>query len=209
MCGAFPTPVVCLKILMATPVLYTRFWSVVVRALQVWCWFNRVTPWLSLLQEWTDYKLKWNPEDYGGVDTLHVPSEHIWLPDIVLYNKWVWRHRKLPTVLQYFGREIFGTRIAVEGTMKILSRPPHAKLCNMKWRVPRLRETDGHVWGQRRDSCRVLVGTSAENSQFGRRWRRWKINIKNGFYRDRYGWIGLDWDGSGYFWTRSWLLWTW
>ncbi|VVC33344.1 Hypothetical protein CINCED_3A016935 [Cinara cedri] len=37
-------------------------------------------------QEWTDYKLKWNPEDYGGVDTLHVPSEHIWLPDIVLYN---------------------------------------------------------------------------------------------------------------------------
>uniref|UniRef100_A0A2S2QYQ2 Acetylcholine receptor subunit alpha-like 1 n=1 Tax=Sipha flava TaxID=143950 RepID=A0A2S2QYQ2_9HEMI len=38
-------------------------------------------------QEWNDYKLKWNPEDYGGVDTLHVPSEHIWLPDIVLYNK--------------------------------------------------------------------------------------------------------------------------
>lgn len=38
-------------------------------------------------QEWQDYKLKWNPEDYGGVDTLHVPSEHIWLPDIVLYNK--------------------------------------------------------------------------------------------------------------------------
>ncbi|KOC67808.1 Acetylcholine receptor subunit alpha-like 1 [Habropoda laboriosa] len=38
-------------------------------------------------QEWNDYKLKWNPDDYGGVDTLHVPSEHIWLPDIVLYNK--------------------------------------------------------------------------------------------------------------------------
>ncbi|XP_043287466.1 acetylcholine receptor subunit alpha-like 1 [Venturia canescens] len=37
-------------------------------------------------QEWNDYKLKWNPEEYGGVETLHVPSEHIWLPDIVLYN---------------------------------------------------------------------------------------------------------------------------
>nr|AWX65626.1 nicotinic acetylcholine receptor alpha 1 subunit [Laodelphax striatellus] len=37
-------------------------------------------------QEWNDYKLKWNPDEYGGVDTLHVPSEHIWLPDIVLYN---------------------------------------------------------------------------------------------------------------------------
>ncbi|EFX87443.1 hypothetical protein DAPPUDRAFT_43617, partial [Daphnia pulex] len=37
-------------------------------------------------QEWFDYKLKWDPEDYGGVKTLHVPSENIWLPDIVLYN---------------------------------------------------------------------------------------------------------------------------
>jgi Neurotransmitter-gated ion-channel ligand binding domain len=44
-----------------------------------------------LSQEWFDYKLKWDPEDYGGVKTLHVPSENIWLPDIVLYNKSVIR----------------------------------------------------------------------------------------------------------------------
>ncbi|XP_037082769.1 acetylcholine receptor subunit alpha-like 1 [Pollicipes pollicipes] len=37
-------------------------------------------------QEWNDYKLAWDPSEYGGVQTLHVPSEHIWLPDIVLYN---------------------------------------------------------------------------------------------------------------------------
>ncbi|XP_050709550.1 acetylcholine receptor subunit alpha-like 1 isoform X1 [Eriocheir sinensis] len=37
-------------------------------------------------QEWRDYKLVWEPEEYGGVEILHVPSEHIWLPDIVLYN---------------------------------------------------------------------------------------------------------------------------
>lgn len=42
---------------------------------------------IYILQEWNDYKLKWNPDDYNGVETLHVPSEHIWLPDIVLYNK--------------------------------------------------------------------------------------------------------------------------
>lgn len=42
-----------------------------------------------LLQEWFDYKLKWNPEEYGGVSQLYVPSEQIWLPDIVLYNKYV------------------------------------------------------------------------------------------------------------------------
>jgi nicotinic acetylcholine receptor len=34
-----------------------------------------------------DYKLKWNPEDYGDVKHLHVPAQNIWLPDIVLYNK--------------------------------------------------------------------------------------------------------------------------
>lgn len=33
-----------------------------------------------VVQEWIDYKLKWEPEDYGGVTKLHVPSEQIWLP---------------------------------------------------------------------------------------------------------------------------------
>jgi len=37
-------------------------------------------------QEWHDYKLKWDPEEYGGVTKLHVPADQIWLPDIVLYN---------------------------------------------------------------------------------------------------------------------------
>ncbi|XP_017883494.1 acetylcholine receptor subunit beta-like 2 [Ceratina calcarata] len=37
-------------------------------------------------QKWFDYKLRWDPEEYGGVEMLYVPSENIWLPDIVLYN---------------------------------------------------------------------------------------------------------------------------
>lgn len=40
-------------------------------------------------QSWYDYKLRWEPKEYGGVQMLHVPSDHIWRPDIVLYNKWV------------------------------------------------------------------------------------------------------------------------
>ncbi|OQR77534.1 acetylcholine receptor subunit alpha 1-like [Tropilaelaps mercedesae] len=40
----------------------------------------------SLVEEWEDYKLKWNPAEYGGVDMIHVPAENIWLPDIVLFN---------------------------------------------------------------------------------------------------------------------------
>jgi len=37
-------------------------------------------------QFWFDYKMRWDPNEYGGVDMLHVPSDHIWRPDIVLYN---------------------------------------------------------------------------------------------------------------------------
>ncbi|KAL0125476.1 hypothetical protein PUN28_004524 [Cardiocondyla obscurior] len=37
-------------------------------------------------QKWFDYKLQWDPQEYGGIDMLYVPSENIWLPDIVLYN---------------------------------------------------------------------------------------------------------------------------
>lgn len=37
-------------------------------------------------QEWTDYKLRWDPEEYGGVTKLHVPAEQIWLPDLIVYN---------------------------------------------------------------------------------------------------------------------------
>ncbi|ESO04881.1 hypothetical protein HELRODRAFT_78292 [Helobdella robusta] len=40
--------------------------------------------WLD--QQWFDYRLTWHPSEYGGVDRLFVPSDEIWLPDIVLYN---------------------------------------------------------------------------------------------------------------------------
>nr|CAD7460860.1 unnamed protein product [Timema tahoe] len=41
---------------------------------------------VCLSQSWYDYKLQWDPKEYGGVEMLHVPSDHIWRPDIVLYN---------------------------------------------------------------------------------------------------------------------------
>ncbi|XP_039515972.1 acetylcholine receptor subunit beta [Pimephales promelas] len=36
--------------------------------------------------EWNDYRLSWNPKDYGGFDVLRIPSAKVWLPDIVLIN---------------------------------------------------------------------------------------------------------------------------
>lgn len=38
-------------------------------------------------QEWHDYKLRWDPADYENVTSIRIPSELIWRPDIVLYNK--------------------------------------------------------------------------------------------------------------------------
>ncbi|XP_033009618.1 neuronal acetylcholine receptor subunit alpha-4 isoform X2 [Lacerta agilis] len=37
-------------------------------------------------QEWHDYKLRWDPEEYENVTSIRIPSELIWRPDIVLYN---------------------------------------------------------------------------------------------------------------------------
>ncbi|XP_071403658.1 neuronal acetylcholine receptor subunit alpha-2-like, partial [Centroberyx affinis] len=39
-----------------------------------------------LKQEWTDYKLRWRPSDFDNVTSIRVPSQLIWVPDIVLYN---------------------------------------------------------------------------------------------------------------------------
>ncbi|CAH8495713.1 unnamed protein product [Heterobilharzia americana] len=38
------------------------------------------------LYKWTDHNLIWNPNDYGGIDSVTIPVEHIWIPDILLYN---------------------------------------------------------------------------------------------------------------------------
>lgn len=37
-------------------------------------------------QEWYDHKLKWDPEEYGGVRQLYVPSEQLWLPGRIFLN---------------------------------------------------------------------------------------------------------------------------
>uniref|UniRef100_A0A3P8W272 Neuronal acetylcholine receptor subunit alpha-5 n=1 Tax=Cynoglossus semilaevis TaxID=244447 RepID=A0A3P8W272_CYNSE len=37
-------------------------------------------------QEWTDMKLRWNPDDYLGIRTIRVPSDRLWRPDVVLYD---------------------------------------------------------------------------------------------------------------------------
>ncbi|KIH51811.1 hypothetical protein ANCDUO_18096 [Ancylostoma duodenale] len=40
--------------------------------------------WLEM--QWCDRKLVWNPAEWGGVERVHIPSDQIWIPDILLYN---------------------------------------------------------------------------------------------------------------------------
>ncbi|XP_038129405.1 neuronal acetylcholine receptor subunit alpha-3-like isoform X2 [Cyprinodon tularosa] len=41
---------------------------------------------LWLRHIWNDYKLKWKPAEFDGIEFIRVPSNKIWRPDIVLYN---------------------------------------------------------------------------------------------------------------------------
>lgn len=35
---------------------------------------------------WNDHRLQWNPKDYNGIGSIHLPAELIWTPDFKLYN---------------------------------------------------------------------------------------------------------------------------
>eukprot|EP00111_Clytia_hemisphaerica_P023354 TCONS_00068759-protein len=35
---------------------------------------------------WFNHLLKWDPSDYGGIKSINLPPQLIWVPDIVLYN---------------------------------------------------------------------------------------------------------------------------
>ncbi|CAH1252060.1 CHRNA10 [Branchiostoma lanceolatum] len=42
---------------------------------------------LWVRQYWRDEYLVWDPSNHGGLSAIRIPSEQIWRPDIVLYNR--------------------------------------------------------------------------------------------------------------------------
>ncbi|KHN70740.1 Acetylcholine receptor subunit beta-type acr-2 [Toxocara canis] len=40
--------------------------------------------WLTL--KWNDFQLRWDPANYGGIASMRVPQDKVWVPDIVLFN---------------------------------------------------------------------------------------------------------------------------
>ncbi|XP_013911234.1 PREDICTED: acetylcholine receptor subunit beta-like [Thamnophis sirtalis] len=37
-------------------------------------------------QEWIDYRLTWNPDEFEGITSIRISADEVWLPDIVLMN---------------------------------------------------------------------------------------------------------------------------
>ncbi|XP_063782671.1 neuronal acetylcholine receptor subunit alpha-3-like isoform X2 [Pseudophryne corroboree] len=61
---------------------------------------------LWLKHIWNDYKLKWVPSQFGGIEYIRIPSSQIWRPDIVLYNNAVGIFQvddKSKAILKYTG----------------------------------------------------------------------------------------------------------
>lgn len=46
-----------------------------------------LTTYLWIRQVWNDAYLKWDKEDYNDLEMINIPSDLVWKPDIVLYNK--------------------------------------------------------------------------------------------------------------------------
>nr|XP_014432239.1 neuronal acetylcholine receptor subunit alpha-9 isoform X2 [Pelodiscus sinensis] len=46
-----------------------------------------LTVYLWIRQSWYDTYLKWDKNKYDGLDSIRIPSNLVWRPDIVLYNK--------------------------------------------------------------------------------------------------------------------------
>ena len=40
------------------------------------------------VQRWTDDMMKWNPAEFGDLESLKIVSDQLWKPDIVVYNRW-------------------------------------------------------------------------------------------------------------------------
>ena len=41
-----------------------------------------------IFQNWKNPLLTWNPPDYGDIKEVDLPPDRLWVPDIILYNKY-------------------------------------------------------------------------------------------------------------------------
>uniref|UniRef100_A0AC35TR79 Neur_chan_LBD domain-containing protein n=1 Tax=Rhabditophanes sp. KR3021 TaxID=114890 RepID=A0AC35TR79_9BILA len=95
-----------------------------------------INVWLD--QEWKDELLVWKPEDHGGITSIRLPSSHIWLPDILLYNRADdYNNELMPArAMVYFDGTIFWpvpSQIKSVCKIQVALFPFDSQYCSMKF----------------------------------------------------------------------------
>lgn len=90
---------------------------------------------------WTDDKLKWDPAQYDGIDSVHVAENEVWQPDIILYNS------ALGNDISHYGK----TTCILYATGTVLWVPPsqYQVFCDL----------DLRSWPYDVQKCMVKVGS--------------------------------------------------
>merc|ERR1719242_1597618 len=44
----------------------------------------KMTSWLRM--SWMDFRLKWDPEAYGGITNIRLPASSVWVPDVEVFD---------------------------------------------------------------------------------------------------------------------------
>ena len=62
--------------------LHHTWWLPRIKNVLYWCH-------VLSLQTWIDPRLTWNVSEFEGLDTIYIPVNKMWTPDVLLYNRWV------------------------------------------------------------------------------------------------------------------------
>lgn len=97
--------------------------------------------------EWKDNRFKWNPADFGGLDSIQLESSEVWLPDVTLYNS-------IGSMdSDYIGWEKT-SRVVVKNTGDVVFVPPvtYRSMCG-------LTNPGEYPWGEQ--NCTLTFGSWA------------------------------------------------
>nr|XP_055191295.1 neuronal acetylcholine receptor subunit alpha-6 isoform X2 [Nyctereutes procyonoides] len=128
---------------------------------------------------WNDYKLRWNPMEYDGIETLRVPADRIWKPDIVLYNNAVGDFQvegKTKALLKYDGMIIWTPPAIFKSScpMDITFFPFDHQNCSLKF---------GSWTYDKAEIDLLIIGSKVDMNDF---WENseWEIVDASGYKHD-------------------------
>eukprot|EP00071_Canis_lupus_P023904 XP_013975466.1 neuronal acetylcholine receptor subunit alpha-6 isoform X2 [Canis lupus familiaris] len=134
---------------------------------------------LWLRHIWNDYKLRWNPMEYDGIETLRVPADRIWKPDIVLYNNAVGDFQvegKTKALLKYDGMIIWTPPAIFKSScpMDITFFPFDHQNCSLKF---------GSWTYDKAEIDLLIIGSKVDMNDF---WENseWEIVDASGYKHD-------------------------